>query len=73
MRGRLGLRARLAIAFVGVAVLAVGLATFLSNRGLHSRVTASAEARLQRSAEHFGDIAAGVYREEGGWTPQAKC
>ncbi len=72
MPGRLGLRARLAIAFVGVAVLAVGLATFLSNRGLHPRVTASAEARLERSAEHFADVAAVVYREEGGWTPQAK-
>jgi hypothetical protein len=50
MPGRLGLRARLAIAFVGIAVLAVGLATFLSNRGLHPRVAASAEARLERSA-----------------------
>jgi len=72
MPRRLGLRARLAIALVGIAVLAVGLATFLSNRGLHSRVTASAEARLERSAEHFADVAAAVYREEGGWTPNAK-
>ncbi len=69
---RLGLRARLALALVGIAVLAVGLATFLSNRGLHPRVTASAQARLERSAEHFADVAAAVYREEGGWTPQAK-
>ena len=68
---RLGLRARLAIALVSVAVLAVGLATYLSNRGLHPRVTASAEARLERSAVHFAEIAAGVYREEGGWTPEA--
>jgi two-component system sensor histidine kinase BaeS len=72
MVGRLGLRTRLAIAFVSVAVLAVGFATFLSNRGLHPRVTASAERRLERSAEHFADVAAAVYREEGGWTPQAK-
>jgi len=72
MLGRLGLRTRLAIAFVSVAVLAVGFATFLSNRGLHPRVTASAEGRLERSAEHFADVAAAVYREEGGWTPQAK-
>lgn len=68
---RLGLRARLAFALVSVAVLAVGLATYLSNRGLHPRVTASAEARLERSAVHFAEIAAGVYREEGGWTPEA--
>ena len=71
LSSRLGLRARLALALVGVAVLAVGLATFLSNRGLHPRVTASAEARLERSAEHFAEVAAAVYREEGGWTPQA--
>lgn len=69
---RFGLRSRLALALVGVAVLAVGLATFLSNRGLHPRVTASAEARLERSAEHFADIATTVYVEEGGWTPRAK-
>ena len=68
---RLGLRARLALALVGVALLAVGLATFLSNRGLHPRVTASAEARLERSAEHFAEIAAAVYAEEGGWNRQA--
>ena len=69
---RLGLRARLALAFVGIAVLAVGIATFLSNRGLHPRISASAEARLERSADHFAEIAAAVYAEEGGWTPQAR-
>lgn len=69
---RLGLRTRLALALVSVALLAVGLATYLSNRGLHPRVTASAEARLERSAIHFSEIAATVYREEGGWTPQAR-
>jgi signal transduction histidine kinase len=68
----MGLRARLALALVGVALLAVGLATYLSNRGLHPRVTASAEARLERSATHFAEVAAAVYREEQGWTPQAK-
>lgn len=69
---RLGLRARLALSLVGTAVLAVGLATFLSNRGLHPLITASAQARLERSAEHFAEVAAAVYREEGGWTPQAR-
>ena len=69
---RFGLRARLAIAFVGVAVLAVGLATLLANRGLHPRVSEAAQSRLERSGQHFAEVAAAVYREEGGWTPQAK-
>ena len=74
MRGlaRPSLRARLALALVGVALLTAGLTTFLSNRGLHPRVTASAQARLERSAQHFAEIAAAVYREEGGWTPEAR-
>jgi len=66
--GRLGLRARLAIALVAVAVLAVGVATLLANRGLHPRVSAAAEARLDRSAEHMAEVAATVYAENGGWT-----
>lgn len=69
---RFGLRARLALALVGVALLAVGLSTLLANRGLHPLVNEAAEARLERSAEHFAEIAAAVYAEEGGWTPQAK-
>ena len=69
---QLGLRVRLALALVGIAILAVGLATYLSNRGLHPRVAASAEARLERSASHFAQIASAVYAEEGGWTPAAK-
>jgi len=66
---RFGLRARLAIALVGIAVLAVGLATLLSNRGLHPRVSEAAHARLESSAEHMAEVAAAVYRDEGGWTP----
>ncbi len=65
---RLGLRARLAIALVGVAVLAVGLATLLSNRGLSPRVSAAAHARLDRSARELAAAAAGAYAEQGGWT-----
>ena len=68
---RFGLRARLALALVGVAVLAVGIATILANRGLHPRVSEAAESRLERSAEHFAEVAAAVYGEQGGWTPQA--
>ena len=66
---RVGLRTRLAIALVGIAVLAVGLATLLANRGLPPRVAGAAEARMQRSAEHMAEVAANVYGEEGGWTP----
>jgi two-component system sensor histidine kinase BaeS len=64
---RLGLRARLAIALVGIAVLAVGLATLLANRGLHPRVSAAAQARLDRSAERFAEVAAQLYRQAGRW------
>lgn len=64
---RLGLRARLAIALVGIAVLAVGLATLLANRGLHPRVSAAAEARLDRSAERFAQVAGQLYRQGGRW------
>lgn len=69
---RLGLRARLAIALVGVAVLTVGLATLLANRGLDPLVEDAARARLQRSATHAAEITAAVYRDEGGWTATAR-
>ncbi|MCY7302895.1 MAG: HAMP domain-containing protein, partial [Thermoleophilia bacterium] len=69
---RLSLRARLAIAMASVAVLTVAKATLLANRGLEPLVTDAAEARLQRSAEHMAEIAAAVYAEEGGWSPQAR-
>lgn len=72
MRSLIGLRTRLALALVGTAILAVSLATFVSNRGLHPRLTESAEARLVRSAEHFAEVAATVYADEGDWTPQAR-
>lgn len=69
---RLGLRARLAIALVSVAVLAVGLATLLANRGLTPLVDDAARSRLQRSADHMAEVAATVHRDEGGWTPAAR-
>lgn len=69
---RLSLRVRLAIALVSVAVLTVAIATLLANRGLEPLVTDAAEARLQRSAEHMAEIAAAVYLEENGWSPQAR-
>lgn len=69
---RVGLRTRLAIALVSVAVLAVGLATLLANRGLDPLVEDAARARLLRSAEHMAAIAGAVYRDEGGWSPATR-
>ena len=57
---QIGLRARLAAALVGVAVLAVGLATILGNRGLEPRSRRRRRLGLERSAEHFAEVAATV-------------
>ncbi len=67
-----GLQARLALALVGIAVLAVSLATVLANWGLDPLVDDAARARVQRSSQHMAEIVAAVYREEGGWSPQAQ-
>ncbi|MEP7335582.1 MAG: HAMP domain-containing sensor histidine kinase [Actinomycetota bacterium] len=64
---RFGLRARLGAALVGVAVLAVGLATLLGNRGLEPRLEETAQARLQRSADHFAEVSATVRADVGSW------
>ncbi len=64
---RVGLRARLGAALVGVAVLAVGLATLLGNRGLEPRLQESAQARLERSAAHLAEVAATVRADAGSW------
>lgn len=69
---RLTLRARLALALVGVAVLAVAFATLLGDLGLRPRLNEAAHARLERSAMHTADVAAGVYQTSGGWTPSAR-
>ena len=68
----MGLRGRLVVSFVGVALLAADLATIYSNLSLNSHVKAAAEARLARSATHFADVAGVVYADSGGWTPEAK-
>ncbi len=67
-----GLRARLALALVAVAVLAVGLATLLGNLGLQPRLNEAAQARLNRSAGHTADVAAVVYRNSGGWSAASR-
>jgi two-component system, OmpR family, sensor histidine kinase BaeS len=69
---RLSLRARLALALVGVALLAVALAAVIGNLGLDPRLNEAAHARLQRSATHAAGLAAAVYQDSGGWTPSAR-
>ena len=69
---RVGLRARLAIALVSIALLTVGLATLLANRGLDPLVEDAARSRLQRSADHMAEIASAVYQDEGGWSEEAR-
>ena len=64
---RIGLRARLGAALVAVAVLAIGIATVLGDRGLKPRLADSAHARLARAAEHFAEVSAVVYAESGSW------
>jgi len=68
---RWGLRARLVVALVGVALLAADMATIYSNLQLNSHVTSAAVERLGRSATHFGEVAGVVYADNDGWSPDA--
>ena len=72
MLARLSLRARLAAALVAVAVLTLGIATLLANRGLDPLVADAARARLERSAQHVAEVAQTVYQENGGWSQAAR-
>ena len=74
-RPRWDLRARLVVAFVGVALLAATLATVYSSLSMDAHVAAAAKARLQRSATHFGDVAAIVYEQNHGGhrSPSQSC
>ncbi len=67
---RWGLRARLLVAFVAVALLGTVVSTVYSSVSLTSRLEASARARLHNSAIHFGDVAA-VVSQNGGWSRQS--
>ena len=67
----LGLRARLSIALVAVALLAVAIATLLSSRGIDPRLSEAARARLDRSARSTADVAARIYRRDRKWTSRA--
>lgn len=64
----LGLRARLAVAFVAVALLAVALAALIGNLGLGPRLNEAARMRLVNTANHVADIAVAAYENAGGWT-----
>ena len=63
---RWGLRARLLVAFVAVALLGTVITTVYSSVSLTSHLEAAARARLHNSANHFGDVAA-VVSQNGGW------
>ena len=65
---RIGLRGRLALALVTVAVVSVALATVLANGGLHSRLDQYAQDRLAAAADHSALLAAGLYRRHRSWT-----
>ena len=65
-----GLRARLLVAFVAVALLGTIVSTVYSSVSVTSRLEASARTRLNHSATHFGDVAAVVSRN-GAWTRQS--
>jgi two-component system sensor histidine kinase BaeS len=68
-RRRWGLRARLVVAFVAVALLGTVVTTVYSSVSLTSHLEASARTRLHNSAMHFGDVAA-VIAQDGTWTRQ---
>lgn len=51
---------------------AVGLAAFIGNMGLSSRLEQAARARLSTEAQHVAGVAAAVYEGAGGWTGDAR-
>jgi len=69
-RRRWGLRARLVVAFVAVALLGTIVTTVYSSISLTSHLEASARTRLHNSAAHFGDVAA-VVSQAGAWPRQS--
>ena len=69
---RLSLRVRLALALVGVAMMAIALAALLGDIGLGPRLNDAAHARLKRSATHAADVAGAVYLNAGGWSPGSR-
>ena len=70
MRVRWGLRPRLVVAFMAVALLGAAITTVYSNLSLTAQLKSSAKARITHSAMHFGDVAA-VLSADGGWSRQS--
>ena len=71
-RRPLSLGARITVALVAVALLGVGLATVLADRGLNSRLDQFAHERLDAAARHSAELAAGFYLRDGRWTQAAR-
>jgi len=69
-RPRWGLRARLVVAFMAVALLGAVVTTVYSSASLGSHLEASASTRIHNSATHFGDVAA-VVSSNGSWSQQS--
>jgi two-component system sensor histidine kinase BaeS len=67
---RWGLRPRLVVAFMAVALLGAAITTLYSNLSLTSQLSASAKTRIANSAKHFGDVAA-VLAADGRWSQQS--
>ncbi|MDA8069325.1 MAG: ATP-binding protein [Actinomycetota bacterium] len=65
---RVGLRERLAFALAAVAVLSVAVGATLATTGLDGRLGQFARARLHSAADHGAELAATLYRTNGGWT-----
>jgi two-component system sensor histidine kinase BaeS len=67
----LGLAPRMAVAMAAVALLSVGIATVVVNRGLEGRLEDFARERLSTSAKHAAELAAELYRRDDRWTRAA--
>jgi len=64
----LGLAPRMGLAMAAVALLSVGIATVVVNRGLEGRLEDFAQERLSTSTEHAAQLAAELYRRDDRWT-----
>lgn len=69
--GGLGLRARLVAGFVGIAALAILVATVLTSVGLHGRFDAYLERRTEDAARSAVSAAEATYADGGGWSGDA--
>lgn len=68
----LGIRTRLTVALVAVALFAVALAALIGNLGLTPRLNQAARERLDASSVHLSHIAADAYLNARGWTTDVR-